>query len=452
MKFLSRVVWSEGMYLGPHHFQTQSRYFEDLLGFLTVSLWHDPWGLLNLQLDTEAIRNGSAVLLHASGIMPDGLTFDVPECDDPPPAANILALFPPTDAQLNLFLAIPRRKDNGLDFDPDPSTRRSVRYSSMERTLRDETSGIEDREVSLGAKNLQILTQAQLTPDLAALPIARVLRDGNGGLMYDDTFIPACLRIQASDALMVLIKRLLETLAEKSRTIARGDLKPGQFQVGISALEVANYWFLHSLHSAMPTLRHLYQTKRGHPEELYVELSRLAGALCTFSVDSDPSTLPAYDHANLGLCIRQLDAHIRRHLEIVVPSNSVTLTFSPAAEPYIHEAAVADERCIRRARWIFGIRSDIGEANLLRLVPQLVKVCSARFVPELVKRAVPGLVLTHLPVPPSAMRPQADMQYFSISITGPCWEHILQTRRVGVYIPGEIRDAKFELTVILENS
>ena len=33
MKFLSRVVWSEGMHLGPHHFQTQSRYFEDRSGF-----------------------------------------------------------------------------------------------------------------------------------------------------------------------------------------------------------------------------------------------------------------------------------------------------------------------------------------------------------------------------------------------------------------------------------
>ena len=451
MKFLSRVVWSEGMYLGPHHFQTQSRYFEDLLNFLTVSLWHNPWGFLNLQLDTEAIRNGSAVLLHASGMMPDGLTFDVPECDDAPPAVNILAAFPPTDAELPLFLAIPRRKDNGLDFDPS-ADRGSVRYGSIERTLRDETSGIEDREITLGAKNLQILTKDQLTPDLTSLPIARVLRDGNGGLMYDPDFIPACLRIHASDALMVLIKHLLETLTEKSRTIARGDLKPGQFQVGISALEVANYWFLHSLHSAMPTLQHLYSTKRGHPEELFMELSKLAGALCTFAVDSDPSTLPAYDHMNPGQGFRQLDAHIRRHLEIVVPSNSVKLNFVPSAEPYIQEAPVTDERCIRRARWIFGIRSDIGEADLLRYVPQLVKVCSARFVPELVKRAVPGLVLTHVPVPPSAMRAQADMQYFSVSTSGPCWEHILQTRKVGIYIPGKIRDPHFELTVILENS
>jgi type VI secretion system protein ImpJ len=37
MKFLSRVVWSGGMHLGPHHFQTQSRYFEDTLFFFTFN-------------------------------------------------------------------------------------------------------------------------------------------------------------------------------------------------------------------------------------------------------------------------------------------------------------------------------------------------------------------------------------------------------------------------------
>ena len=56
----------------------------------------------------------------------------------------------------------------------------------------------------------------------------------------------------------------------------------------------------------------------------------------------------------------------------------------------------------------------------------------------------------HLPVPPSAIRGEADKQYFSLDLAGPCWEHILQTRRVGVYIPGEIAEPEFELTVIVE--
>ena len=450
MKFLSRVVWSEGMYLGPHHFQTQSRYFEDSIAFLASSLWHEPWGLLHAELDQKAIRNGNAVLLHASGIFPDGLTFELPNSDPPPEPRNLLEVFPSTDAALPLYLAVPSRKDNGFDCDLSAAAN-GTRFSRMQRTLRDETNGIDEREVDLGQKNIRLVTEAELTPQMLSIPIAHVLRDGRGHLIYGEDFIPTCLRVSASEPLMLLIKRLLETIGEKSSTIARSARRHGRFEAGTSALDVANYWFLHALHSAIPPLQHLSTTRHAHPEDLFIELSRLAGALCTFAVDSDPRQLPNYDHRSPGPGFRVLDAHIRKHLEIVVPSNTVSLEFHPL-EPYIYAADVVDERCLRHARWVLGVRSALGESELLNLVPRLMKVCSSRFVPELVKRALPGMTLRHLQVPPTAIRAEVDMQYFAIETTGPCWEHILQTRKVGVYIPGEIAKPEFDLTVIVETT
>ncbi|HEU4981409.1 MAG TPA: type VI secretion system baseplate subunit TssK [Acidobacteriaceae bacterium] len=450
MKFLSRVVWSEGMYLGPHHFQTQSRYFEDSITFLAASLWRQPWGLLHAELDQKAIRNGSAVLLHASGIFPDGLTFELPNSDPAPEPRNLLEVFPSTDAMLPLYLAVPARRDNGFDCDlTAPGA--DARFSRMARTLRDETNGMDEREIDLGQKNIRLVTEAELTPGMLSIPLAQVLRDGRGHLVYDEDFIPACLRLSASEPLMLLARRLIETIGEKSATIARGAKRHGRFEAGTAALDVANYWFLHALHSALPPLQHLSATSHAHPEDFFLELSRLAGALCTFALDSDPRQLPAYDHRNPGPTFRALDAHIRRHLEIVVPSNTVSLAFQPV-EPYMYAAPVADERCLRRARWLLGVRSSLGESDLLKLAPRLIKVCSSKFVPELVKRALPGMTLTHVPVPPSAIRAEADMQYFAIETTGPCWEHILQTRSVGVYIPGEISQPEFDLTVIVEPS
>lgn len=450
MKFLSRVVWSEGMYLGPHHFQTQSRYFEDSIAFLAAGLWHQPWGMLHFELDHKAIRNGSAALLHASGIFPDGLTFDLPNSDPAPEPRNLLEVFPSTDAVLPLFLAVPARHDNGFDFDPS-GVAGDVRFSPMPRVLRDETNGVDEREVDLGRKNIRLLTEAELGPGMLSIPIAQVLRDGRGHLVYDEDFIPACLRLSASESLMLLARRLLESIIEKSSTIAHGARRHGRFEAGTGALDVANYWFLHALHNAIPPLQHLSSTRHAHPEDFFIELSRLAGALCTFALDSDPRQLPAYDHRNPGPGFRALDAHIKRHLEIVVPSNTVSLDFKPV-EPYMYAADIVDERCFRRARWVLGVRSSIGESDLLKLAPRLIKVCSSRFVPELVKRALPGMTLTHLPVPPTAIRAEADMQYFSVETTGPCWEHILQTRSAGVYIPGEISQPEFDLTIIVEAS
>jgi len=450
MKFLSRVVWSEGMYLSPHHFQTQSRYFEDSMAFLAASLWREPWGLLHVELDPKAIRNGTAAVQHASGIFPDGLPFELPNSDPAPPFRDLLEVFPSTDAVLPLYLTVPARRDNGFDCDL-AATPNSSRFSRMQRLLRDETNGIDEREIDLAQKNIRLMTESELTPDLVSIPIAHVLRDGRGHLVCDEEFIPPCLAISASEPLMLLVRRLIDAIGEKSATVARGARRHGRFEAGTAALDVANYWFLHALHSTLPPLTHLATNKHAHPEAVFIELSRLAGALCTFAVDSDPRLLPGYDHRNPGPAFRTLDAHIRRHLEIVVPSNTITLDFKPV-EPYMHAAEVLDERCLRRARWVFGVRSALGESELLKLVPKLIKVCSSKFVPELVKRALPGMTLTHLQVPPTAIRAEADMQYFAIETTGPCWEHILQTRSVGIYIPGEISKPEFDLTVIVETS
>jgi type VI secretion system protein ImpJ len=79
-----------------------------------------------------------------------------------------------------------------------------------------------------------------------------------------------------------------------------------------------------------------------------------------------------------------------------------------------------------------------------------VKVCSAVFVRELVKRALPGMVLSHLSVPPSAISARVEYQYFAVSKAGPCWEHIVQSKRVGVYVPSDVPGAQIELLVIVE--
>ena len=448
MKFLSPVVWSEGMYLAPHHFQTQSRYFEDSIAFLASSLWREPSGILHLEMDTKAIANGNISLLHGSGILPDGLTFDMPSSDSLPSVRSLSSLVLPSDGELLLHLAVPIRDHLGADDDARTETV-EARYTGVHRSLRDETNGVDEYEVELAQKNIRIVSTGELSSGLLSLPVARIVRDSSGTFTYDADFVPCSLRLSASDALTLLMRRLIESLAEKSATIGRPVQATGLLQIGSLPMEIANYWFLHALHSALPPLRHLVQTRHAHPSECFAELSRLAGALCTFALDSDPRDLPSYDHRNPGPSFRALYGHILRHLEIIVPSNTVTLTFVSAG-PYMYGAPVADERCLRRARWVLGMRSSIGESEQLRQVPRLVKVCSERFVPELVKRALPGMTLTHLPVPPSALRAAADMQYFAIDTAGPCWQHILHTRSVGIYIPGEISDPEFSLSVILD--
>jgi len=282
------------------------------------------------------------------------------------------------------------------------------------------------------------------------MPIARVVRDGAGHFIYDANFIPPVLRISASTRLMLRVQRLIEILDDKSGAIGGNARNTSGGSAEFSTRQIASFWLLHAVNSALTPLRHQLIAKRGHPEELFVEMSRLAGALCTFALDAHPRELPLYDHDNLTECFDALDRHIRAHLEIIVPTNCISIPLK-RTENYYYEGEVADQRSLGRSRWLLAIRARMGDAELMAKAPPLIKVCSPAFVRELVKRALPGLTLTHLPVPPPAVSARLETQYFGLSKGGPCWDHINLTRKVRAYVPAEFPDPEIEILVVLEN-
>ena len=55
-----------------------------------------------------------------------------------------------------------------------------------------------------------------------------------------------------------------------------------------------------------------------------------------------------------------------------------------------------------------------------------------------------------MPMPPRAITASAETQYFLVNKQGPCWDHMVATRRVGVYVPGEFIQPEIELLVVLD--
>jgi len=447
MRSLSQVVWSEGMYLGPHEFQAQARYFEDAIQFAAAALWFQCYGLIGCTLDGDALRNGTVNLVHASGIFPDGTPFLIPQSDGAPAARPIADAFPPTRDRMTIYLGITGRKPGGRNTTASPEPG-DTRYFAELRNFNDETNGTDVRSIPIRRKNIRLLLEPELNDNIVSLPLAQVQRDGSGHFIYSQEFVPPCLQISSSERLMLMLRRLIEILEAKSTALTRSRSGSGGV-AEFSTRDLANFWLMHAVNSGLAVLRHLWISKRGHPEELFMEMSRLGGALCTFALDSHPRDLPNYDHQNLSDCFEKLDNHIRTHLETIVPTNCVSIPLTQVAN-YFYEGEITDTRCLGRARWIFGIHAAVGEAELIVRTPQLVKLCSAKFVGELVRRAMAGLTLTHLPVPPPAVPARVETQYFGVSRDGPFWDHIVQTRRVGIYVPGELTDAELELLVLLD--
>jgi type VI secretion system protein ImpJ len=449
MKLLNKPVWAEGMYLGPHNFQAQNRYFEDSLNFVTTSLWRDAYGFAALQVDVDALRNGTLTLTNGRGLFEDGLAFEFPGSDAAPPPREFSALFSPVADHLTMHLAVPVQQPEGRNTSLDNGSPSFVRYHSQDQVLPDENTGRDEKKIKVGCKNLQLLAEAEVSDKFVSLPMLRIVRGGSGKFETDSSFVPPCLSLSASGALTAMLRRLVDIMDAKSAVHARQQQGQGAFQAGMSARQVSQYWFLHALNSSVSTLRHFLLSKHVHPQELFREMSRLGGALCTFGLEVHPRSLPVYDHRDIGACFEALDEHIRRHLEIVMPSKAITIPLRSAGNS-LYEGEVKDERCVGPSRWLLEIRSPIGEADLIARVPQLVKVCSARFVVELVKRAMPGLALRHLLVAPAEIEANVESQYFVINRSGACWDTIVQTRKAGVYAPGEIPSPEMNLIVLLD--
>ena len=447
MKQLSRVVWNEGMHLAQHHFQAQSRYFEDAIQFALSSVFFAPYGLAGCELDGEAIRNDTVSLIHARGVLPDGLPFDIPASDAAPESLDVRELFSPTQESHLVLLTIPAYRPDRPNFELNGETNGSLaRYSAESAAMLDDTTGRDERPVSVGRKNFRLTLDTEALEELVSLPIARVRRDGAGHFMYDPEYVPPCVQVGASKRLMQLLQRLIEILDAKSESMARG--RRGNAEE-FARQEVASFWLLHAIDSSLPPLRHIAQVRRLHPEQLYVELSRLAGALCTFALDAHPRTLPAYDHDRPQECFDALERHIRRNLDIVAPAARAVVPLRPTA-PFLHTAAIAHQRAFGRARWILGVRSSLAGVELAARLPQLAKVCSAKFTLELVRRAFPGMRIEHIPFPPAAIAPRSDTQYFSVDRAGPCWETLNSTHEIGVYLPDAIPRPEVELVILAE--
>ncbi len=152
----------------------------------------------------------------------------------------------------------------------------------------------------------------------------------------------------------------------------------------------------------------------------------------------------------LDLVAQSLDPHVRAHLETIIPTNCISIPLMKRAE-FFYEAHITDARCLDRSKWVFDISFSIGEVAVLQKSPTLLKVCSARFLPIIVKRDMPGVELTHLGVPPAAISTHVDMQYFSINKAGPGWDDIVETKQLGIYVPADLANPELELLVVLDS-
>lgn len=443
-----KVVWNEGMLIGPHHFQQWDNYHEGLLHTRLASLASYDWGVLDVQFSREAIANGSFELTRCRAVLPDGLWLDVPQTDVAPPARPVEAHFDPDAERLDVYLAVPAQRAGAANFQsngalPNPN----VRYWQDAGAVTDETTGDNERQIALARSNLRLLFGNEQRDGYSAVKIAEVVRTATGQLTFTETFVPPALDVAASPWLVNVLRQLIEVLITKSSTLGERRRQSGGGLADFNTSEVAVFWLLHTVNSSIPRLAHIFRTRNVHPERLYYEMIELAGELMTFATDRHPKDVVAYDHEDLYGTFSRLAADIRDMLETVIPTRCVPIQLDSERES-LYVGRVSDDRLLAEADFYLAVRSTAPIADLIKAVPRTVKIASRDVINNIIGSALPGIALAHVASPPASIPTRVGFQYFALDNSGPIWENIKGAKTIAVYVPDEIPEEKLEMYAI----
>ncbi len=449
MRQLQPVLLTKGTLLSPQHLQMQDRFLEDSLQFRLEALSYCAWGFRSLKVDRDTLAAGQFSLADAEGIFPDGLLFDMPGADPAPPPRPLADHFTPDTEYLDVFLAVPNYRDKGSNVSsPGGLGASETRYVGEVAMVRDEVRSAPEKPVQVARKSMRFLFDGENRQGYSCLRVARVTRSAAGDLQLDRGMVPPLIDFHNDEFLMMIARRLVETLGARSTDLASMRRHKNQSLADFTSADTASFWLLYTINAHFPRLRHLFEMKGGHPEELFSEMLELAGALTTFSQEIHPRAMPSYDHDDLAGCFRQLDEKLRTLLETVVPKSYVSLALKPV-RPSIYAVALADERFFVNTRMYLAIRADMDHGELIARAPSLIKIASSNQVDVLVRQAVAGLGMTYTVRPPSTLPIKQHFEYFQLHMEGEYWDSIVRTRNLAAYVPNDFPGAEMELIILL---
>jgi type VI secretion system protein ImpJ len=447
MKQLQPVLWSKGTFLTPQHLQLQDKFLEDSMNFRVQALNFCAWGFSELVLNQELLTEGQLAVSRASGIFPDGLVFEIPGSDQPPPSKSLAEFFDPGMNDLDIYLTVPDYKDKGLNVAAAGQTT-SSRYVAEIAAIRDENTGTGEKPVQIARKNLRLLAANESREGSSVLRIANVEKTETGSFRLNPRFVPPLLEVRANDYLQGLISGILEILSAKSSQLSASRRQKNLSLADFTTADIANFWLLYTVNSNIPVLSHIFQGQRCHPEELFSALTALGASLTTFSPTIRPRDLPVYDHSNLSKVFTELDEKLRILLETVVPTNVVSLPLKHVKNT-VYATSIDQDKYLNNTRMYLAVSADANDETILRSVPQLVKACSATHIEQLISKALPGIPLTYISSPPSAIPVKMKYQYFSLNQSGAAWESVTRARNFAVHVPAEIPNPQMELVILL---
>ncbi len=440
----NKIVWSEGLFLRPQHFQQHDRYLEHLVNSRCGSLGCYDWGFSTLNIDRNLLKLGKLAVTECQGILPDGTPFSVPdECDMPPPLT-----IPEDVHDETVFLALPLLRHDGAENDNTDGANALTRYLPSEATITD--NNLDHRTsaaLQVGRLKLRLLRESEDRSHFACLGVARVTEvRPEQGIIIDAHYLPPCLDCTASSRLSGLIKELHGLLRHRSEALATRVMDTSRGAVA----DVADFLLLQAVNRYEPLVSHLANIPRAHPELLFRTLVQIAGELATFSrSEKRPPEFAVYRHDDLQSSFDHVMKELRYALTRVLEQKAIAIALEERKYG-VRVAPIADRALLSDAQFILAVAADLAPEVLQTRFPAQVKIGSAEYIRQLVNSGLPGIGIRVLPVAPRQIPYHAGFTYFELDRSSRYWQGLEETGTFAIHVGGDFPGLKLEFWAIKE--
>ena len=445
MKPPNRLVWSEGMFMSPHHFQQLDSYHERLLSARLTALTPYAWGVVELVVSGAALAAGQFQLQEFAGILPDGTPLAFKEGTSEAPAARpVDAHFPPTQASVDVYLAMPKEREGVSNFGENADA--GARYIIDEKPMSDNTGVAAPASVAFGRRNTQILFGDESREDCDFIRVAELLRNSQGALALCEPFVPPCLRIGASHFIMLGLRRVLSLMVAKQRDLAEMRRRPESGNIQFAATDVTEFLQLNALNTFIPLLSHTIDSADASPREVYLTLIQLAGQLGTFADDAIPSALPKFNFTDLRVTFEPLFARLTGLIRTAVRERFLTVPLV-LREDGVLTASFNDERFLTSSM-VLGVRCELPDQTVGEQLPRLAKLATESQIHAIVRSAMPGVPLRLTHRPPSEIPVKGGVVYFVVGTEDRYWQDVIAERSLAIYLAPPYDPSRADITLM----
>jgi len=211
----TKVLWGEGLFLRPQHFQQLDRYHESRLNEMARILQPYSWGVQSIEVDMDALKSNMLRILEISLVFPDGEIVKAPSHDALPESID-LSDVPLSQQEITYYISLPSMKSFGENFNAEQDGNQSYRYTQSNKETPDLYTQAVSAELTYLQKSLRLVSELEPRDAFDSIAIIRLRRLATGGFAFDQSFIPPSLSIASTPELPTQLRRLMDALQAKA--------------------------------------------------------------------------------------------------------------------------------------------------------------------------------------------------------------------------------------------